>query len=403
MVFETTVINFLRVVNLPIVNILFLLVVVWIAGEFFEKLNLPAVLGELLAGLIIGPPLLNIVTMTDGLDMLAKLGMFFLMFYAGLGTDPKQLFKVSRSALSIGILGTIVPFLLGLIAVLGLGGTLLQGMFIGAAISGTSMVTKSRILHDLKVLRTKLGHTIMGSAMIDNMLSFIILAVVIKSVIVGEFNFYSASLTLVEATLFFLLSIFIGYKLYPAITKFMKQQTARGFTFAIILGLFFAFFAEMMRIHFIIGAYLAGLMVREEIVGQRLFSRLKERFRAISLGFLGPLFIVTVAFKVDFRAVIIAPLLFLAILIAAFVGKILGAGSGAYFSGSNVHDSVSIGLGMNGRGTVELVLAVVGLELGILTINHVTILVMVAFITTLVVPYALSMRIPRMSKHLLKK
>jgi Kef-type K+ transport system membrane component KefB len=144
-------------------------------------------------------------------------------------------------------------------------------------------------------------------------------------------------------------------------------------------------------------------MVREEIVGQRLFSRLKERFRAISLGFLGPLFIVTVAFKVDFRAVIIAPLLFLAILIAAFVGKILGAGSGAYFSGSNVHDSVSIGLGMNGRGTVELVLAVVGLELGILTINHVTILVMVAFITTLVVPYALSMRIPRMSKHLLKK
>lgn len=395
--------NFARVLNLPIVNILFLLVVVWLVGELFERIKLPAVLGELLAGLLIGPAILNLVSPSEGLDLLAKLGMFFLMFYAGLQTDPKKLLKTSKKSAAIGIFGTIVPFLLGLFAVVYLGGSWLQGMFIGAAISGTSMVTKSRILSDLKLLGTRFGYKIMGSAMIDNMLSFVILAVAIKAVITGEFTLSAALFTLLEATLFFLLSILIGYKFYPYITRFMKQKTARGFTFAIIVGLFFAFFAEMMRIHFIIGAYLAGLMVREEIAGPRLFSKLKGRFMAITEGFLGPLFIVSVAFKVKLSVLSAEPVLFAAILVAAFAGKLIGAAGGAFITGSKLKDSLTIGLGMNGRGTVELILAAVGLELGILGANHLTILVLVAFITTLIVPFALKLRIKHLSNHLLKE
>lgn len=394
--------NVLRVLNLPIVSILFLLVVIWIAGELSKRVGLPPVLGELIAGLIIGPPILNLVTYTEGLDILAKLGMFFLMFYAGLETDPKKLFKVSRSAIFIGILGTVVPFTLGMLVVIGLGGTFLQGLFIGAAISGTSMVTKSRILYDLKILKKRIGYTIMGSAMVDNMLSFIILSVAIKSVIIGEFTLYEGLITLAETSVFFLVSIFIGYKLYPRITKYMKQTT-RGFTFAIIVGLFFAFFAEIMRIHFVIGAYLAGLMVSEEIAGQRTFRRLKERFMVITQGFLGPLFIVSVAFSVSFSGLLATPLLFIAIFLAAFIGKIAGASSGALMSGVKRGDSLTIGFGMNGRGTIELILAMVGLELGVLTGNHVTILVMVAFLTTLTVPFLLKHRMRKLSGHLLKE
>ena len=392
--------NILRVLNLPIVSILFLLVVVWVAGELSKRASLPPVLGELLAGLIIGPPILNLVTYTEGLDILAKLGMFFLMFYAGLETDPKKLFKASRPAIFIGIAGTLLPFALGLLVVVGLGGTFLQGMFIGAAISGTSMVTKSRILHDLKLIKTKLGYILMGSAMVDNLLSFIILSVAIKSAMVGELTLYDGVFTLIETSTFFLVSIFMGYKLYPHITKYMRQTT-RGFTFAIIVGLFFAFFAEVMRIHFIIGAYLAGLMVSEELTGSRLFNKMKDRFMAITQGFLGPLFIVSVAFSVDFSALLVSPILFTAILLAAFLGKILGAFSGARSSGMEGRDSFTVGLGMNDRGTVELVLAMIGLELGVLTNNHVTILVMVAFLTTLTVPLLLKQRMHKLSSHLL--
>ena len=385
--------NFLQVFNLPLVSILFLLAIVWLVGELFQRIKLPAVLGELLAGLLVGPPVLNLISYSSGLDMLAKLGMFFLMFYAGLQTDPKKLFKISRSALTIGFLGTLVPFLLGFGATIVFGGTLLQGIFIGAAISGTSMVTKSRILQDLKILRSKLGNIMMGSAMVDNLISFVILAVAVKSAKVGKLHLSGALFTFGEVTLFFLLTLFIGYKLYPYITKFMKQRTIRGFTFAIVVGLFFAFLAEMLSIHFIIGAYLAGLMVREEIAGKVLVKKLKDRMSILTLGFLGPLFIVTVAFKVDLSVLTAAPWLFLAILLAAFVGKLIGVGTGALLCKQKKADSLTLGLGMNGRGTVELILAIVGLQIGILNVTHVTILVLVAFITTLIVPFALRFRI----------
>ncbi|MFC1615543.1 cation:proton antiporter [Patescibacteria group bacterium] len=395
--------NAYRVLNLPIVSILFLLVIVWLVGGFFERIKLPAVLGELLAGVIIGPAVLNIIGPSEGLEFVAKLGMFFLMFYAGLQTDPKKLFRTRKKIILIGLFGTIVPFALGTLAVIYLGGSLLQGIFIGAAISGTSLVTKSRILGDLNLLKTKFGYKIMGSAMIDNMISFVILAVAIKAIITGKFALFDSVVTLTEASLFFIISLFIGYKFYPYITKFMKQKTVRGFTFAIIVGLFFAFFAEMMRIHFIIGAYLAGLMVREEITGTILFNKLKERFNVITNGFLGPLFIIYITFKVNFSALGEAPLMFFAIFIAAFVGKVLGAGIGAYIGGMKFKDSLTVGYGMNGRGTVELILAIVGFELGILNQSHLTILVLVAFLTTLIVPFALTLRMNRLSSDLLKK
>ena len=385
--------NLVDVFNLPLVSVLFLLAVVWLVGELFRRIKLPPVLGELLAGLLVGPPVFNLISYSEGLDMLAKLGMFFLMFYAGLQTDPKKLLKIRKSAIVIGFLGTLVPFVLGFSAVVLFGGSVLQGIFIGAAISGTSMVTKSRILQDLKLLRTKLGNIMMGSAMVDNLLSFIVLAVAIKSVSLGELNLSSALFTLSEVTIFFLLTLFIGYKLYPYMTSFMKQRTIRGFTFAIIIGLLFAFLAEMLSIHFIIGAYLAGLMVREEIAGKLLVKRLKERISIITLGFLGPLFIVTVAFNVDFSVLTLAPYLLVAILLAAFIGKIVGVAMGALLCKMNRRESFIIGLGMNDRGTVELILAVVGLQLGILTVTHVTILVLVAFITTLIVPFALRFRV----------
>ena len=385
--------NFIHVFNLPIVNVLFLLAVIWISGVLFERIKLPPVLGELLAGLIIGPPMLNLISYSEGLDMLAKLGMFFLMFYAGLQTDPKKLMKIGKSAFAIGILGTIVPFILGFAATVMFGGTILQGIFIGAAISGTSMVTKSRILQDLKILRTKLGHIMMGSAMVDNLFSFVILAVAIKSAYVGELKLSSALFTLGEVIVFIVLTLFIGYKLFPYVSNFMKQRTIRGFTFAILIGLLFAFLAEMLSIHFVIGAYLAGLMVREELVWHRQIKRLKERISTITLGLLGPLFIVTVAFNVDFSILVSVPLLFLAILFAAFFGKIIGVILGASINGVKRKNWLTLGLGMNDRGTVELILALVGLQIGILTNVHVTILVLVAFITTLIVPFALRFRL----------
>jgi Kef-type K+ transport system membrane component KefB len=391
----------LETLDTPLFSVLFILIVVWIVGLLFEFICLPAVLGELLAGLVIGPSILGIVEPSAEISFLAKLGMFFLMFYAGLETNPRKLLKSKKTALLIGGFGTLVPFMLGLTVVTMLGGTIVQGIFIGAAISGTSMVTKSRILEDLYILKTNLGHIIMASAMVDNIMSFVLLAVAIKSVTMG-FSIVEAFITLIQASLFFLISLSIGYKVYPHIRGYMKQKTVSGFTFALIVGLFFAFIAEVMRIHFVIGAYLAGLMVTEEMTGSRELKKLMDRFRVITHGFLGPLFIVSVAFKVEFSVIGKHPLLFLGVLIAAFVGKMVGVGYGAVLSGMKRKDAFTMGLGMNGRGTVELILAIVGYELGILTVTHITMLVLVAFLTTVTVPFSLKMRLHKVSPDLLE-
>lgn len=400
-----------------IFTILFILASVWIARLVFERMGLPFILGELLVGMIIGPPILGLIgdpgsgslfVWEDSLDLLAELGMFFLMFYAGLATDPKELSKRMRSFIGIGILGTFVPLFLGISVSWFFTQNLWVSILIGLAISGTSLATKSRILDDLGLLRTKLGHSMMGGGMVDNIISFIILSLVITTVAQGFLSVMSVITTLLLVALFFAGVLFLGYFIYPFIGPSFEEIGERGFVFAFVIGLLVAGLGQIAGLHFIIGAYLAGLFVREEIMPQKYtfvcgyggLGNLESRFRTLSHGFLGPIFIVSVAYKVDFAAVKAAPLFLLGLIGAAVAGKIAGAGGGAYISGKHSwKESLTIGIGMNGRGTVELILAAIGLEiLDSFTETHLSLLVLTAFITTLMVPIVLNRLVPELSE-----
>ena len=138
--------NITHISNSHFYNIFFIMVVIWSAGALLEKIKIPLIVGQLFAGIIIGPAVLNLVKDTQEIQVLAKLGMFFLMFFAGFKTNPQKIHKTIFSSMLIGLLGTIFPFILGFIVIYYSGGTLLQALFIGTAISGTSLVTKTRIL-----------------------------------------------------------------------------------------------------------------------------------------------------------------------------------------------------------------------------------------------------------------
>ncbi|KXA91168.1 hypothetical protein AKJ57_02170 [candidate division MSBL1 archaeon SCGC-AAA259A05] len=173
------------------------------------------------------------------------------------------------------------------------------------------------------------------------------------------------------------------------------------------MGLLVVGVGQIVGLHFVIGAYLAGLFVREEIMPRKYkfnnftggLGNLDNRFRTLSHGFLGPIFIVSMAYKVDFGAVGEAPLFLLSLIGAAIVGKLVGAGFGAYISGKNSwKESLTIGIAMNGRGTVELILAAVALEkLKAFDETHLSLLVLTAFVTTLMVPIALRYVVPELS------
>lgn len=403
-----------------IFTILFILAVVWGVGLLFEKFGQPLILGELLAGLVIGPSILGIVGETgvkEGLignpifewtsaelGILATLGMFFLMFYAGLITDPKKLGKRVKTFFGVGIAGTLMPLLFGGLVTWFFTHNFWIALIVGLAISGTSLVTKVRILGDLGILKSKVGYTMMGGAMVDNIFTFIILAVVIKAITVGIVGPLDVVYTVALVVAFFGIALFIGYRVYPLVGKFFVHPGARGFTFALVMGLLIAGIGQVMGLHFIIGAYLAGLFVREEFVGGA-FRDLNRRFQTLSHGFLGPIFIVSVAFHVSFGVFETHTLFLIALIIAAIAGKVIGAGGGAYLTGLRKREALTIGIGMNGRGTVELILAmvIVGLasKIGISSAEadiYVSLLVFTAFVTTFITPIGLKYMLRKRSK-----
>lgn len=378
--------------------------VVWGVGLLFEKFGQPLILGELLAGLVIGPPLLGLVgppgavfVWTPALDVLATLGMFFMIFYAGLITDPRKLGKRVKTFFGVGVTGTLMPLLFGWLVAWFFTHDFWIALIVGLAISGTSLVTKVRILGDLGILKSKVGYTMMGGAMVDNILTFIILAVVIKAITVGIVGPLDVVYTVALVVAFFGIALFIGYRVYPRVGKLFVHPGARGFTFALVMGLLIAGIGQMMGLHFIIGAYLAGLFVREEFVGGA-FRDLDRRFQTLSHGFLGPIFIVSVAFHVSFGVFETHTLFLIALIIAAIAGKVIGAGGGAYLTGVGKREALTIGIGMNGRGTVELILAMVGIEIGLLADVHVSLLVFTAFVTTFITPIGLKYMLRKRSK-----
>jgi len=396
----TTLENMVHLIQHPLFNILFIMVVLWSVGILFERFKFPLIIGELLAGIVLGPAVLSWVISTPVLDALAQLGMFFLMFYAGLESSPKELRKNARQSINIGLWGTFLPFVLGMWATFAFGGNLYQALLIGAAISGTSLVTKTRILSDLHILKTRMGFSMLGAAVVDNVFSFMILALIVKSIRDGGVSFFSIFYTVSEVAIFFGVTLFIGIAIFPRVGRLFSQRRGKGFTFALIMGLFFAMFAEAIGLPFILGAYLAGLFVREEIMSKDLFQKMDDRFLAISHGFLGPIFIMTVALKVSFDVFFTHAWFVLAIFIAAFIGKIMGVYIGGTLSKLSKGECLCMGAGMNGRGAVELVLAMIGVELGIITNMHLSVLVFVAFTTTFISPFLLRFFLKRFENEI---
>lgn len=394
--------SLLIIVMDPIFTLLFILTAAWCMGLLFKRFNLPMILGELSAGLIIGPPILGLVgpsgsffPWTPIFDTLAKFGMFSLIFYAGLKTDPKAIMKNIKPSFAIGILGTLTPIVLGTLVTWLFTHNFWTSIIIGIAISSTSLVTKTRILSDLNLLKSKIGHTIVGGALVDNIFSFIIVGIVIELITTGATNILGMGYVILSVLITFAAVIFIGYYVYPKIGGFFSQEGTAGSTFTLLVGLLIAAVGHEFGLHFIIGAYLAGLFVSNEFVGRK-FNDIKLFFHTLSHDFIGPLFLVSVAFHVKLGVLIThAPFLIL-LLGAAMIGKFIGAGFGAHLAKLKKKEAFVIGMAMNGRGTTELILAMIGLELGILTDVHVSLLVFVAFVTTLLVPVGLKYAV---SKH----
>lgn len=389
----------LNLTDNPAINLLAVMVLIWTAGVLFRKIRQPPVLGELLAGIVFGPSCLGIIHPDETLKVLAELGVFFLMFYAGLQTNPYDMKKAGKSALPAGVYGFLFPFIAGYaVSSYVFGMELLTSVFIGLGLSISAIAVNARVIDDLELHTSRVAPVIFGAAIVDDILALAVFSTLLGVAAGGSFSPGGMVVVLLKVAVFFGASIFIGMKLYPRFSSYFASREAKGFTFALIVALVFGIMAEVSGLHVIIGAYMAGLFVREGIVNRELLQKIEDRFVSITYGFLGPIFFVSLSFHVTFD-VFSTHLALIAVLLAvAIITKIVGAGLGALQGGMNTTEAAVVSFAMNGRGAVELIIASIGLQAGIINDSIFSVLVVIAFVTTLFPPLSLHLLLDRVGR-----
>ena len=392
-----------------LIIILVVMIVARFAGELMERVGQLAILGELLAGIVLGViiaygPFLQFSRLVEGevFKAISSLGMFFLMLMTGMETDVKELIRASKTGVMVALGGAVLPlglgFVLGLVVLPESDYKFIQSSLLGVALSITAIPVLSRVLIDLKQLHTKLGHTIMNAAVVDDILGFFLLSVLITMMVeggtpsAGEFI-----LVIVKLAGFFVLALAVGQFLMPHLGRRLHQLKSKEieFSIALVIALAFGVAAEYSGMHFIIGALVAGMFLREGTFGAKVVADLESKISGVTLGFLAPIFFVSIGLHVDLSALGSAPLFVLALLAAAIVGKLLGCGLPARLVGFSMKESLAIGVGMNGRGAVEIIVASVALEAGLfaqpvptppLVTAIFSSIVIMAIVTTLIAP-----------------
>ncbi|MDT8419618.1 MAG: cation:proton antiporter [Desulfuromonadales bacterium] len=386
----------------PTLNLLMLMAIVWTTGVICRMIHQPPVLGELMAGIIFGPAFLGLISPNEMLHILSELGVFFLMFYAGLETNPMDLKKFRLQSTLVGICGFVIPFLVAYYTCKLFGLPLEQSLFIALGLSITAIAVSARVLHDLELTDYRVTPIIIGASIIDDVMALsFFTAITDIGTNSGHIHWLNFALVMAKVIAFFAVSIGIGIWLYPKIGRFFATRSSKGFTFALIMALLFGMLAEIAGLHIIIGAYMAGLFVREGVVSPELFTKISDRFVSITYGFLGPIFFVSLSFHVTFAIFQTHLLLTGCLLLAAIVGKLAGAGGGALAGRMNGREATVVGLAMNGRGAVELVVASIGLQMGLINDEIFSILVLIAFVTTSLPPISLKLYLEKINYKLI--
>jgi len=364
-----------------------------VGGRLATRLGYPSILGEITAGILLGPPLLGLLTRNEAVDVLGEFGVLLMMLYIGMHLDLNDLRKASKPGLLAAAGGFLVPAALGVMLMLWVDRTMIEAIFVGLAMGVTSLLTKSRILVDLKILDTRIAHVLVAGALLSDVTVLVVFAAIVGPEAAGGVSVGTAAVTGVRALAFGLGAWLVGGRLFPAVKRVAGQRElgrASAFLTVIVLGLFFAWAAELAGLHAILGAFVAGLFLDKEVIGRKVSRDVQQKLSTVSVSVLAPFFFVSAGFEVSFQVFSTDPGLLIAVIVLASVGKILGTAAFYVPSGNGWREGVVVGTGMNGRGAVEIIVAELALAQGLIDREVFSILVFMAIFTTATVPVLLT-------------
>jgi len=368
-------------------RVLLALFIVLAAGklmaEAFERLRQPPAVGEILAGIIIGPSLLNWVQPGEVTELLAELGVIFLLFTVGLETRPSDIFRVGGRAAVVAVMGVLVPFAAGWgLLTLWPGYSWIEATFLGAAMIATSVGITARVLSQLGLLGTETARVILAAAVIDDVIGLLVLAVV-SSLAGGAINYWHIGLIAALAIGFTVLTIAIGSRAVNRVARPVEAlRTDHSlFLFALILCFGLAAIASLIGIAGIVGAFVAGVALSEQTDETTLHSQTEAL-----MEFTVPFFLVNIGLHLNLAVFASSQVIVLSIIVTvlAIVTKIIGCGLGA--AGMGKRRVLQVGVGMVPRGEVGIVVTQIGLALSALSEAIYGVVLTMAIATTILAP-----------------
>lgn len=375
-----------------LVDLFVILLAAKLGDEVFKRLGQPAIVGEILAGVIVGPSVLGLVAPGEVLEVFAELGVVFLLFWVGLETRVSELREVGRTAVLAGVLGVVLPLTGGLGLGVALGESTGTTIFIGAALVATSVGITSAVMIDLGVLRTAASRTVLGAAVVDDVLALLLLALATGLAAEGAVDLGSVAVILVLAVGFIGFFALGGTRLLQARPQLLQAPrfSESPLLPAVILCLGLAALAAQIGLAAIIGAFLAGMIVAETREQHPIEDEVAPLY-----AFFPPFFFAFIGTEVDLATLADggALLLLLAVTAVAVVTKFAGAFLGARELG--VREATFVGIGMVPRGEVGIIVASIGATAGVVDDELFAVIVGMSILTTLIVPPLMRRARPR--------
>ena len=385
-------------------NLLMLLVLARLFGEIMERFKQPAMIGEILAGVLLGPTVLNFIHRTEDLKVISELGVFLLVIIAGLEIHLDEIIKSMKGRnIVISIAAFFIPLVSGYLVGNYFGQDVMSTIFIGLCVAITALPVSIRILMDLGKLNSPVGQKIISVAIFDDVIALTILGILldIKDVEPTFANISQATVFTVLKLAAFLIIIALTYKLIQKFAQkenFIENQLNTILTylkgkeslFAVffVFILIFATMTESIGLHFIIGAFFASMLISKDLVGEKHLETFHNTTNSMAMGFLAPIFFAGIGLEFQFSSIQNYPLLF-AIIAVSFLSKIIGGYIGGRFARLNHKVSLALGIGLNARGIMELVIANIAYKAGIINTEIFSMLVIMGLITTLSTPFLL--------------
>ena len=367
-----------------------------VLGELFERVKQPAVIGEIMAGIVLGPYIFGLINPLQVetfhvYEVFAEVGVIILLFSIGLHIKVDDILKVGKTSSVVAILGVILPFFFGYLYTLTSDHTTVEALFIGAAMVATSVGITARVFADLGILNSRVAKVMLAAAVVDDILALLVLAVV-TGLGQGTISYVKITLLTLEAAGFIIFLTIIGKGLIPRLGPFLgffKSKNA-PFSLALLFCLGLSAVASYIDLAAIVGAFMAGMVLAELNVEFRFSSKFESLY-----DFLVPFFFVVMGTQVDLSVFTKFNLVGAALILTLFaiLGKLIGCGVGAL--GLGWKEASVVGVGMVPRGEVGMIVASIGLGMGVISTDLYSIVIFMVIATTILTPPVLAAMVSR--------